>query len=190
MSILSSLWVKIHNQSQIDFELFITACKEWLNGENNFTESRKGVSYRYIPDKSTTPGSISDVLRFLFGEDVEFSREGEAIPYLLTRLCAQALDPKKIDIRYIPEKCSALNDRNGISVNLSQDNMSHTCYHNILLVINNDGSWYMDIDGCWGGRDDGLGPTYYPEKYKYEGKIRRENTRYREFHHLVYLLWR
>ncbi len=175
MSIANSLLVRFDNPSLIDFKLYITACKTWLGGnyhERNFTESKGGVSYCYVPDESITSGSTGDVLRFLFGEDVEFPNFGEAVPYLLTRLCAQALDSAKINIRYIPQKCSTVNDKHGISISLSQDDMNTECYHNTLLIIERDGTWHMTIDGCWGGRDDGVGPTYYPEEYKYQGQIR------------------
>lgn len=175
MNFTDTLIVRISDHFQIDFKLYIAACEAWLKqqcNQYNFTESKNGVSYSYIPDQISTSKAVGDVLRLFFGEDVEFPGEGEAIPYLLTRLCAQALDPAEIAIRYDPEKCSALIDKHGIHITLSQDRMNATCYHNTELHINeNSGVWKLTIHGCWGGRDDGLGPTHYPEEHKYRGEI-------------------
>jgi hypothetical protein len=186
--------VSISDPSLINFNLFIKSCKLWLDNREA-TEPKNGVKYRYIPDKELTSRPIAEVLRFLFDCDEFFEFYGEAVPFILTKLCAQALDPEKIAVRYVPDKCSMLMDKHGLGGILRQESNSFPGYHNLLLTIENSGKWAIHIDGCWGGRDDGVGPTYFPEHQKYSARIQGEQKQVLSFNSSgktpvdAFLLW-
>jgi hypothetical protein len=178
--------ISICDPSLINFNLFIEACKLWLDNRES-TEPQNGVKYRYVPDEEFASTSLGDVLRFLFDYDEFFITRGEVVPFILTKLCAQALDPEKKAVRYVPDKCSIFSDKHGVSGSLCQESNSFPCYHNLLLIIEKNGKWVITIDGCWGsGCNDGIDPIYFPERYfpehkKYSARIQGEQKQVLSF---------